>query len=114
MGVWKDYHIWLHNNYGDHGAHTDARQAEYFKQLKPAETVNFPDLETVGRPVRELVLSTSPSIQLILDLQKGRLQFEDMHWRQFEELVAELLQNDGYTVELTKKTRDGGIDILAE
>jgi|GEM_PF-2999447 len=33
--------------------------------------------------------------------------------RAFEELVAHLLERDGYTVELTPETRDGGRDILA-
>jgi restriction system protein len=33
--------------------------------------------------------------------------------RRFEELVAELLQNKGYSVQLTQETRDGGKDILA-
>jgi restriction system protein len=33
--------------------------------------------------------------------------------RQFEELVAELLARDGYEVELTPQTRDGGFDIVA-
>jgi restriction system protein len=28
-------------------------------------------------------------------------------------MIAELLRNDGYEVELTKKTRDNGFDILA-
>ena len=33
--------------------------------------------------------------------------------RQFEELVAELFRAKGYTVELTPRTRDGGLDIIA-
>ena len=33
--------------------------------------------------------------------------------RQFEELIAELLKDMGWDVELTKATRDGGKDILA-
>ena len=36
-----------------------------------------------------------------------------MDRRQFEELVAELFSGFGYTVELTKRTRDGGKDIIA-
>jgi restriction system protein len=56
----------------------------------------------------------SPSVRLILDLQAQRLKLENLAWRQFEELVEELLRGDGYTVQLTKKTRDGGVDILAE
>ena len=33
--------------------------------------------------------------------------------RRFEEIVASLLEQDGYTVELTDETRDGGVDIFA-
>jgi HJR/Mrr/RecB family endonuclease len=33
--------------------------------------------------------------------------------RDFEKIVAELLHNKGYEVQLTKQTRDGGYDILA-
>ena len=41
---------------------------------------------------------------------------EDIHRltpRKFEELIAELLKDRGWDVELTKETRDGGKDILA-
>lgn len=33
--------------------------------------------------------------------------------RKFEEMVASVFENHGYTVELTPQTRDGGFDILA-
>ena len=42
-----------------------------------------------------------------------RLMTVDVDWRRFEELVAELFRGFGYTVELTKQTRDGGKDIIA-
>jgi len=48
-------------------------------------------------------------------LDKIRLRPEDMyllHPRQFEELVAELLEKRGYNVDLTKVTRDGGKDLI--
>jgi hypothetical protein len=34
-------------------------------------------------------------------------------WRVFEEMVAEMFRKFGYEIELTKKTRDGGKDIIA-
>jgi Restriction endonuclease len=37
----------------------------------------------------------------------------ELHPRRFEELVAELLCRDGFEVNLTQATRDGGRDILA-
>ena len=33
--------------------------------------------------------------------------------RQFEQLIAELMENEGYEVTLTRATRDGGVDIYA-
>ena len=36
-----------------------------------------------------------------------------MKWRDFEKLVGELLESDGWIVEVTKQTRDGGIDVVA-
>lgn len=35
------------------------------------------------------------------------------NWRVFEEIVAEIFRKFGYEIELTKKTRDGGKDIIA-
>jgi restriction endonuclease Mrr len=35
------------------------------------------------------------------------------HWREFESIVAELLYSLGFEVELTRRTRDGGVDIIA-
>ncbi len=34
-------------------------------------------------------------------------------WRVFEEIVAEIFRKFGYEIELTKRTRDGGKDIIA-
>lgn len=37
----------------------------------------------------------------------------DMASRKFEELIAAVFRNQGFQVELTPKTRDGGFDVLA-
>ena len=37
----------------------------------------------------------------------------DLAPRQFEELIAELFKDKGYDVEVTPRTRDGGLDIRA-
>ncbi len=36
-----------------------------------------------------------------------------LHPRKFEELVASIFKNNGFSVELTPETRDGGVDIIA-
>ena len=36
-----------------------------------------------------------------------------MDWREFERLIAELLERDGWTVTLMRGTKDGGIDVVS-
>ncbi|MDW3195481.1 MAG: restriction endonuclease [Cytophagales bacterium] len=50
---------------------------------------------------------------IISDIYKDNNLLDIIEPRQFEEVVAELLQSEGYDVELTKRTRDGGYDIIA-
>lgn len=38
---------------------------------------------------------------------------DDMPWRHFERVVAALLEEEGYDVELMRGSKDGGIDIVA-
>lgn len=60
-------------------------------------------------------ISGSPSHLLLADklLREGRL-LSDLHWRDFEKLIAELLETHGWTVKLMQGTKDGGIDVLSE
>ena len=50
---------------------------------------------------------------LIERLQRQPDDLRTMDRRRFEELIAELFFGFGYEVELTKRTRDGGKDIIA-
>ena len=38
---------------------------------------------------------------------------DTIDWRIFEEMLADMLKTFGYTIELTKRTKDGGIDVIA-
>ena len=40
-------------------------------------------------------------------------QLYSLHPRKFEELVAAIFKNNGFTVQLTPETKDGGVDIIA-
>lgn len=55
----------------------------------------------------------APSFSLIRTLQRQGASLDGLSWRQFERLVADLLEADGYTVELMKGTKDGGVDVVA-
>ncbi|NKE72622.1 restriction endonuclease [Candidatus Manganitrophus noduliformans] len=60
-------------------------------------------------------LANSPSHLLLADklLREGKL-LSELGWRQFEHLIAELLETHGWNVTLMQGSRDGGIDVLAE
>ena len=51
--------------------------------------------------------------EIIKKIKKDPKEIRELNPRQFEELVAELFKEKGFEVELTKRTRDGGKDIIA-
>ncbi len=55
----------------------------------------------------------SPSISLLSRFQHRTCSLDDLNWRQFEVLVSELLESDGYEIELMSGTKDGGVDVVA-
>jgi len=59
-------------------------------------------------------LATAPSALLLAGdlLRAGRL-LSEMPWRKFEEMIGALLETEGWKVEVTRYTRDGGIDVVA-
>jgi HJR/Mrr/RecB family endonuclease len=51
--------------------------------------------------------------QIITDVFSNNDALYTIQPREFEELIAYLLREKGYAVELTKRTRDGGYDMMA-
>lgn len=81
---------------------------------KPIYNLN----EKVLIPETEIITNVSPIIisenqRLITELKKNPSNLYRITPRDFEKLLAELLTDMGWEVELTKQTRDGGSDILA-
>src|SRR5208282_963259 len=68
-----------------------------------------------GSSVRPGWIDTSPSsLLLAVDLlNQGRL-LSELSWRDFERVIAELLEREGWKVTLTRGTKDGGVDVIAE
>jgi restriction system protein len=69
-------------------------------------------------PRRELITSVVPKLVIVNEeiIERLKARPEDIHQighRKFEELVAELLDDMDFDVELTQATRDGGRDVLA-
>ena len=74
-----------------------------FKSTQPTEDIALirPRIITLNKKLTD-VIRRDPSGIDALSLQ------------QFKELVAELFEEQGFNVTLTKKSRDGGIDVIAE
>lgn len=77
-------------------------ESQRYRLLSPNEDVSFikPKLISLGKSV-------------LAKVRSSELIVSELSPRQFEELVAELFVEDGYSVELTQETRDGGVDIFA-
>lgn len=81
------------------GASTDSEpDIEHYLSIYDA-----PDLENLKETISDLILKLKESPKLLYDLKP----------REFEEVIAEIFKSNGYEVELTKQTRDGGKDIIA-
>ncbi|MEK6285023.1 MAG: restriction endonuclease [Acidobacteriota bacterium] len=72
-------------------------------------------------PALRTPISNYPDIQLqntiqgiLTSIANEQLSLPELHWRTLEELVAELLYDSGLEVEITKRSWDGGRDIIAK
>jgi hypothetical protein len=77
------------------------------------EVLENPETDLTLPETHERIVIYSPSIVLLEKLRMRRVSLHDLTWRQFEEVVAELLIQDGFTVELGRGTKDDGKDIVA-
>jgi HJR/Mrr/RecB family endonuclease len=77
------------------------------------EVVEHPEKDLLLPEARERIVPYSPSLHLLEKLRSSQMSLHDLHWRQLEELVAEMLTQDGYHVQLGRGTKDGGVDIIA-
>lgn len=60
------------------------------------------------------IVRYSPSHALLNRLSSEEpFALDDLTWRQFEALVSRLLEAEGYSVELMRGTKDGGVDVVA-
>ena len=59
-------------------------------------------------------ISRSPTaILLAADLLRTGRLLSELPWRTFEELIGQLLESDGWSVNVTRPSKDGGIDVVA-
>lgn len=75
---------------------------------------SFFEMDALNAGQAQLQLhALAPSLSLLAKVQHKLLQLDDLTWRQFERLIAQMLEMDGYKVELMRGTKDGGVDVIA-
>lgn len=85
------------------------------KEFEHSSTFLFPGEVMAPYEESRVVARVSGISDWILEgLSKHPESIHQMPPRKFEELVAKLLERDGYEVLLSPQTRDGGYDVLAE
>jgi HJR/Mrr/RecB family endonuclease len=83
------------------------------EQLFPAESISYDQADLALSETRLRIAHLSPSFKMLERLLESAAHLDALTWREFEELVANLLEKDGYTVTLGRGTKDGGKDIMA-
>ena len=51
--------------------------------------------------------------RLVSSLQSGDILLSDLSWQQLEDVVAEILSQKGFDIQMTARSKDGGRDIIA-
>lgn len=89
-------------------AHVESADPTLPELLEPIEQ------QIVVPTTQEIVaFSSHMNERLWTELQRDPTRVRDITPRQLEELVADLFSRDGYEVELTPASRDGGRDVIA-
>jgi restriction endonuclease Mrr len=83
------------------------------EQLFPEESVSYNQADLALPETRLRIARLSPSFKMLERFLESATHLDALTWREFEGLIADLLEKDGYTVTLGPGTKDGGKDITA-
>jgi restriction system protein len=78
------------------------------------ETVEYSADQLLVPETRIELARLSPSFGVLDRILTGGIRLDGLHWREFEELIADLLAKDGWDVELGPGRNDSGVDLLAK
>lgn len=90
----------------------------WIKQLKntqnmPTESMlSMPSLWLPSSSKGESLLHKSAK-NILNEVFRNKVKLRDLHWRSLEEIVAEILKDLGLSVAVTKRSWDGGRDVIA-
>lgn len=77
-------------------------------------TFQFFGRDALAEPdTRSRLEQVAPSVGLLQRVQQKLIQLDELTWREFEHLIANMLEVDGYNIELMQGSKDGGVDVVA-
>lgn len=109
--AWSNSNTWVGGD--EWPAVLDGRFYFTSKEFLLTRRTRYTKEELASPETRLTIARLSPSFRILEKLLENRINLDNLHWREFEELVAEMLQNDGYEVQLGPGRDDGGKDIIA-
>jgi HJR/Mrr/RecB family endonuclease len=120
VDMWTDNETWLGGDGGlltDDGTEISVWEAVgYVSQrnlpVTHKEQIRYDHLELFGETSQRISM-LAPHLGVLQKLAERAIDIDNLRWRELEELIAELLEKDGYIVQLGKGIKDGGADIIA-
>jgi HJR/Mrr/RecB family endonuclease len=86
----------------------------YFPLSAKSQVLVVPDSELLGpRKVEARIIVSGISASLLAALSRNPDLIHSLSSRNFEKLIARLLADQGYSVQLTPAQKDGGVDVIA-
>jgi HJR/Mrr/RecB family endonuclease len=120
VDMWTDNETWLGGDGGlltDDGTEISVWEAVGFVSQRNLpvthkEQIRYDHLELFGETSQRISM-LAPHLGVLQKLAERAIDIDNLRWRELEELIAELLEKDGYIVQLGKGIKDGGADIIA-
>ncbi|HMS10570.1 MAG TPA: restriction endonuclease, partial [Pyrinomonadaceae bacterium] len=80
-----------------------------------ADVTNFvsPKLWTPSNQDRQKEYLSATTQELIRAIQKEKITLDGVHWRQLEDIVAEILRSRGMEIHVVRENPQGGRDVIA-
>jgi Restriction endonuclease len=78
----------------------------------PKDLLSTPGMHTFILPVPPIAV-VSFWQSLASRIANGSRELDELHWKEFEDLMAELLERSGWFITPMGYTKDGGVDIIA-
>jgi HJR/Mrr/RecB family endonuclease len=112
-----EYPLGVVNNVQDYSKGAKCSGEPYIEDDEDDSLIyTFPEPE-IYIPSKTIITDVSDLRNTIPDLirliQEDESYLHHISPREFEEIIAEIFRNQGFEVELTKRTRDGGKDVIA-